>query len=88
MANANGRSKTTLTGSGIGSGAQPAATAKIVYAAPSAPLGSSLSMVPWMTLLTIASVSVNILEIGSWQKRFLDSQSTKHAPRSRSSERH
>ena len=35
MANANGRSKTTLTGSGIGSGAQPAATAKMVYAAPS-----------------------------------------------------
>lgn len=29
----------------------------------------------------------NIPEIGSWQKRFLDSQSTKHAPRSRSSER-
>lgn len=35
MANANGRSKTILTGSGIGSGAQPAATAKMVYAAPS-----------------------------------------------------
>ena len=28
----------------------------------------------------------NIPEIGSWQKRFLNSQSTKHAPRSRSSE--
>lgn len=58
MANANGRSKTTLTGSGIDSGAQPAGTAKMVYAAPSAPLGSSLSMVSWMALLTIASVSV------------------------------
>lgn len=58
MANANGRSKTTLTSSGIGSGAQPAGTAKMVYAAPSAPLGSSLSMVSWLALLTIASVSV------------------------------
>lgn len=58
MANANERSKTTLTSSGIGSGAQPAGTAKMVYAAPSAPLGSSLSMVSWMALLTIASVSV------------------------------
>ena len=35
MANANGRSKTTLAGSGIGSGAQPAGAAKMVYAAPS-----------------------------------------------------
>lgn len=58
MANANGRSKTTLTGSGIDSGAQPAGTAKMVYAVPSAPLGSSLSMVSWMALFTIASASV------------------------------
>lgn len=58
MANANGRSKTTLTGSGIDSGAQPAGTTKMVYAAPSAPLESSLSMVSWMALLTIASASV------------------------------
>lgn len=58
MPNTNGRSKTTLTGSGIDSGAQPAGTTKMVYAAPSAPLGSSLSTVFWMALLTIASASV------------------------------
>lgn len=50
MANANGRSKTTLTGSGIDSGAQPAGTAKMVYAAPSdADKKRALSPRGWMS---------------------------------------
>lgn len=81
MANANGRSKTTLTGSGIDSGAQPAGTAKMVYAAPSGPVGVELEH---GVLNGSAHHSIRfgyVPEIGSWQKRFLDSQSTKHAPK-------
>ena len=86
MANANGRSKTTLTGSGIDSGAQPAGTSKIVYAAPSAPLGSSLSMVPWMTLLTIASASVIFPKSAPGKNAFSIPRERSMPPRSRSSE--
>lgn len=70
MANANGRSKTTLTGSGIDSGAQPAGTAKMVYAAPSAPIGVKLEH---GILDGFAHHSIrfgNIPEIGSWQNAF------------------
>lgn len=50
MPNANGRSKATLTGSGIGSGAQPASITKTVYAAPSdADKKRALSPRGWMS---------------------------------------
>lgn len=50
MANTNGRSKTTLTGSGIDSGTQPDSTTKTVYAAPSdADKKRALSPRGWMS---------------------------------------
>lgn len=86
MANANGRSKTALTDSGIDSGAQPARHSKDGICRAFRPIGVKLEH---GVLDGFAHHSIrfgNIPEIGSWQKRFLNSQSTKHASRSRSSE--
>ena len=81
MANATERSKTTLTSSGIGSGAQPARHSKDGICRAFRPVGVKLEH---GALDDFAHHSIrfgNIPEIGSWQKRFLDSQSTKHAPK-------